>query len=300
MITKEYISKKAAEHGFSAAYCCRPHHIADVPESVQSLVLLLRAYQPEDGLVDAFYEAKNASYFAAMKMMEEIEKDCSVKTCLLSNCKLKPLATQIVGLSRGLNTLNYHPDFGSKFCMELIGFHTEIEDDPLENNKAALSCASCGRCMSACPGGAITENGFEKEKCIRFYMMNGKPMPEHLRPFIGVNSGSYGVIGCDICQRICPGNAHIEKTRLQDASDHFLLEDLLVCTAETLERFGALYGRNYAVRNRIIAQALLAAGNTGDMKYLPYIEPLTSNPSPTVKEHACWAAEKIKKNSKNY
>lgn len=298
MITKEYISKLAAEAGFSAACFCLPTDADGAPDDVKSFVLLLKSYAPRDGLVDAFYVAKNESYRAAQALMKELEQQ-GVKTRLLSNLKLKPIATQSAGLASGLNTINYHGDFGSKFCMELIGLDAIPEGENDLPGKAQLACAECHRCMKACPGGAITENGFVKEKCIRFYMMSGKPMPEHLRPYIGAKGGSYAIIGCDLCQRVCPGNKAMEDMRKPTEND-FALEEMLDPAAEMLERFGALYGRNYAIRNRIIAQALLAAGNSGDTKYLPRIHELKDSPSSLVREHAVWAEEKMKNLQKIY
>lgn len=298
MITREYISKLAAEKGFAAACFCLPTMADEAPDEVRCFVLLLKSYVPSEGLVDAFYVAKNESYREAQALMAELEQQ-GIKTWLLSNLKLKPIATQSAGLARGLNTINYHGDFGSKFCMELIGLDVIPEGESEETQKAQLSCAACQRCMKACPGGAITENGFVKEKCIRFYMMSGKPMPEHLRPYIGVKGGSYAIIGCDLCQRVCPGNKTMEDMR-KPAGNDFTLEEMLDPTAEILEQFGALYGRNYAIRNRIIAQALLAAGNSGDIKYLPKILQLKESPSPLVREHALWAEEKMKNLQKIY
>ena len=295
MITREYIRNLAADMGFAACFCL-PENTEDAPENIKSLVLLLKSYVPHNGLVDAFYPAKNQSYFDALKMMKRIEADCGVKAQLLSNLKLKPIATHGAGLTRGRNTINYHGEFGSKFCMELLGLEEEIFGEELPVPKTKLDCAACKRCMHACPGGAITEDGFVKEKCIRYYMMSGKAMPEHLRPYVG--NGSYSVIGCDICQRVCPGNERMEKKRGEDAA--FSLEELLICTPETLERFGALYGRNYANRNRIIAQAVLATANSGDMRYLPMIEALKDSPSALVREHVVWAIEKMTNLQKIY
>lgn len=101
-----------------------------------------------------------------------------------------------------------------------------------------------------------------------------------------------GVIGCDICQRVCPYNALPERER-QD-TDEFTLAELLACAPDTMERFATLYGRNYAIRNRVIAQALLAAANSGDTAFLPQIMALENSPSPAVAEHARWAATKLK------
>ena len=76
--------------------------------------------------------------------------------------------------------------------------------------------------------------------------------------------------------------------------------EIIAAPAETLERFGEMYGRNYAIRNRIIAQALLAAGNSKDARYLPAIRALKEAPSPLVQEYAAWAEEKMTKLPKIY
>ena len=298
MITKAYISKLAAEAGFSAACFCLPEIADEAPENVKSFVLLLKSYVPHDGAVDAFYVTKNDSYQAAQLLIKQLDGK-GISAMLLSNLKLKPIATRSAGLARGMNTLNYHADFGSKFCIELLGLEIVPEGEVLPEKPVQLSCDTCGRCMKACPGGAITKDGFVKENCIRFYMMSGKPMPEHLRPFIGAQGGSYAAIGCDICQRVCPGNSKMEAMRGADEAGFSIME-LLECTKETLERFGAMYGRNYAIRNRVIAQALLAAGNSGDPKYLPLIRQLKASPSPLVSEYAAWAEEKMTKLPKIY
>ncbi|MBR5231910.1 MAG: epoxyqueuosine reductase [Clostridia bacterium] len=226
-------------------------------------------------------------------------EEMGIRTWVLSNLRLKDIASRC-GLRQGLNTLHYHRALGSKFCMELIGLDVVPAGENETPEQATLSCESCKRCMSACPGGAITANGFVKEKCIRFYMIGGKSMPLHLRNFVGGSGGSYAMIGCDVCQRVCPANQNIEKLRGMEKETDFTLEELLLCSDETLERFGEMYGRNYAVRNRVIAQALLAAGNSGNEAYLPLIVAYKDSASPIVREYAAWAEEKMKNLQKIY
>ena len=293
------IMRYAAELGFSAAYCVAPLASDGAPPEVKTLVLLVRAYAPGGGLVDRFYPASNAAYHAARKLGERLEQALSCRAMPLPQVRLKPLCRRLAAFGSGRNTLNYLPRIGSRFCMELLGLTAELTPSPMRPyDPHFLPCSSCRRCMEACPTGAIREDGFHRERCIRHHMLSGKAMPEEMRPLIGSDRGVRGIVGCDICQRACPANAEMEKQRV--STDDFTLEELLACTPETVERFAALYGKNYAVRNRLLAQAALAAAHTGDPRYLPDLERLCESASPTVAEHARWAVEILKKTAKIY
>lgn len=298
MISQGDISICAAEHGFSAAYCFAPVAADQAPAGVRTLVLLTRAYTPGGELVDAFYPCSNFAYHAARRMAEALRAQ-AMEVWHLSNLRMKPMCGRLPAFGRGINTLHYLPEVGSRFCLELLGLSATLEETPAAPYPAdALPCAQCKRCMRACPSQAITEAGFVKEKCIRYHMLSGKPMPEEYRPWIGAAFGTRGIVGCDICQRVCPANAQMEKARA--ACDRFSLAELLQCNPQTLRAFGDLYGKNYAIRNRILAQAVLAAANSGEEAYLPAVEALTDSPSPLVSEHARWATKYLKKSQKIY
>ena len=285
------ISKLAAEHGFSAAYCITPLPQDGAPQGVKTLVILARAYVPGGKLVDAFYPASNAAYHAARAMASALEKRFDVQTWHLNSVRLKPLCARHAAFGRGMNTLNYLPEMGSRFCMELLGLALPVTCSKMPAYPAGeLACGTCRRCMQACPTGAITESGFEKERCIRFYMLSGKPMPKEMRPFIG--TAAKGIVGCDICQRVCPANRMVEEKGQEE--ERFTLAELLDCSPETMREFADLYGKNYAIRNRILAQAVLAAANMGNKENQRAIAILKGSPSPVVADHACWAEEKMK------
>lgn len=293
----EKIRRYAAEHGFSAAYCFPPEPGDGAPEAVKTLVLLTREYDPGGRLVDHFYPASNAAYHEARKLGERLEAEFDLTAYLLNDVRLKPLCRRRPAFGTGKNTLNYLPKIGSRFCMELIGLSVALPWTSDAAYEGELQCEKCDRCLRACPTGAITESGFVKERCIRFHMMNGKPMPEEMRSYVGTTPGSYGIIGCDLCQRVCPANAQKERRRAD--SDDFTLEELLDCEPDTLARFAALYGKNYAIRNRIIAQALLTAANIGGDETEERIDRLTESPSALVADCARWAKQK-RKNTKIY
>lgn len=298
-LTCQIISQTAVEYGFSAAYCFPPQPEDSAPEAVRTLVLLARDYIPGGGLVDLFYPCSNTAYHRAKEMAASLTERWGIGVFSLSNLRMKPMCHRLPAFGTGLNTLNYLEGYGSRFCLELLGLSEEIDSEPMPvYDRAHLPCAACKRCMAACPTGAITENGFIKERCIRFHMMNGKPMPEDMRRHIGRENGARGVLGCDICQRVCPANAERETLRRQE--DAFTLKELLFCDKNTLARFGALYGVNYAIRNRIIAQAALAAANRKQTELIGDVRALADSPSPAVAAHAAWALQNIEEIRKNY
>lgn len=64
-----------------------------------------------------------------------------------------------------------------------------------------LSCYGCGRCIRACPGGALKDcGGFDAGRCISYLTIEHRgDLPA------GLPGGM--VYGCDVCQRVCPHNS---------------------------------------------------------------------------------------------
>jgi len=77
----------------------------------------------------------------------------------------------------------------------------------LGNDIAAVSvadrCGACTRCIDACPTAAILPNrSVASERCISYATIEHRgPLPEGL-------TLAGNVFGCDICQEVCPWNAH--------------------------------------------------------------------------------------------
>lgn len=314
-LTEAYIRDKAAEMGFTAAYCVTPETSDGAPEDCRTLILLARAYQPGGTLADAFYPAKNIAYHQATAFVQALCA-CGIQACYLPHVRVKPICARIPAFTQGRNTLNYLADTGSRFCMELIGCADKIAVSYNKLNQCINKCDQCTICTNACPTGAISKTGFSRDKCLRNYMLGGKPVPEIYRALMGVRDGAKAIIGCDICQRVCPMNRETwartraieennnsnkqatENAFISDteaiSKDAFALDELIQCDNATLNRFAQTYGANYALKNRILAQAALAAGNTGDVRYLPQLEALACSESAAVREHAQWAIARLK------
>jgi epoxyqueuosine reductase QueG len=87
----------------------------------------------------------------------------------------------------GRSTLLVNPDFGSR-----VRYVTILTDMPFKTDKPIeLNCADCRACIELCPAQAITETGYDKEKCLA-----------KLKEF-AKNQG-IGQFICGVCVKACP------------------------------------------------------------------------------------------------
>ena len=105
-----------------------------------------------------------------------------------------------------------------------MGLHTLLVKGAEPKEYAKLSknlCENCKLCEENCPTGAIASDGFCRQKCIRNYMEN-PPYPDF------VNENIHMYLGCDVCMRVCPYNAHLAKAQVpQSYRDDLLPEKIL-------------------------------------------------------------------------
>lgn len=145
-------------------------------------------------------------------------------------------------------------------------------------------CESRAQCEALCPMGALRHGEVDVSRCLRNHMMRGTPLPDFLRNQMGMR-----LIGCDECTR--PHNRkNVELPA--DYQELFHLEALLDPSSLNahLPRIAQYLGENYANRNRLLAQAILAAANSPvPGRYRRHFEILKDHASPAVAQHALWA-----------
>jgi epoxyqueuosine reductase len=163
---------------------------------------------------------------------------------------------------KGRNTLVIGPQLsGSYYFLAELFCDLEVEPDGPYNG----TCGSCSRCISACPTGAITQDGHvDANRCISYLTIENKGgIPEELRPMLG-----RWVFGCDICQEVCPYNQRPPETtweefRPEKGAGHYLdLMSLISIVDETefRERFGHTPLRR-PKRRGLLRNSLVVTGN---------------------------------------
>ena len=100
----------------------------------------------------------------------------------------------------GKSTLLIHPRHGTYFLLgELVTSLDLPEDSPITDH-----CGTCTRCIDACPTAAIEPYSVDGVKCLSYQTLENRgDIPAELRP--GMQRGKT-LVGCDICQEVCPFN----------------------------------------------------------------------------------------------
>ncbi len=147
---------------------------------------------------------KAAQKLRALYPDEQFEVFCG-------NSPLPEVSTaQLAGLGeKGVNGLLLTENYGSwVFIGEIV---TTLHLEPSQNR--ASVCGRCGKCVDACPTGALTFDGFDREKCLSYISQQKKPLTPEQEALIK-SSGS--VWGCDICQNVCPKNIGAQVTAIDE------------------------------------------------------------------------------------
>lgn len=105
----------------------------------------------------------------------------------------------------GKNDLFINPVYGSWVFLGEI-----VTDLPLRPSaKAPAICIGCEQCVRACPAGAITPQGVERERCLSYLSQKKGELDEAVKQKMIENNCAWG---CDVCQRVCPMNRNAATT----------------------------------------------------------------------------------------
>ncbi|MDD3713212.1 MAG: DUF1730 domain-containing protein [Candidatus Izemoplasmatales bacterium] len=115
------------------------------------------------------------------------------------------LAAQLAGIGFfGKNQLIINPSYGSFIFLGFIFINLDTENEII--NKIDDSCGDCRICIDSCPTKALLNPGYKREKCISDFNQTKKILSET------EIKANYCLLGCDICQLVCPKNIGIKST----------------------------------------------------------------------------------------
>ena len=244
--------------------------------------------------------ARGRDYHAVMKpklgaLADEIAAaDPGART--LATCDIAPVMEKVWAERAGIGWIGKNgclitTDHGSWVLLGTVLVDRDLEPDAPHPER----CGSCEACLPACPTRAIPEPGLvDARRCISFWTIERRgEIPADVAGTLG-----RWVFGCDACQTACPWNAAARpacdpELLPRPGRDALALDDLLALTEDDYR--GRFYGTSLA-RARydgLVRNALLAAGGSGDARYLGAIRARLDSPYPGVRAAAEWAAARL-------
>ncbi len=108
----------------------------------------------------------------------------------------------------GKNNITYVKGMGSFHRPVVFISDFPCEADSWGEPKVIVQCEKCSACMKACPTDAIGSDRFllHAERCLTFHNERANDFPEWLSP-----SWHNSLVGCMICQKVCPANKDVAK-----------------------------------------------------------------------------------------
>ncbi|MEG8044350.1 tRNA epoxyqueuosine(34) reductase QueG [Sphingomonas sp. LR59] len=204
----------------------------------------------------------------------------------------KPLA-EAAGLGwQGKHTNLVSREHGSWLFLGAI--YTTLDLAP--DKGGVDSCGSCDACQTACPTDAFPKPfQLDARRCISYLTIeHAGPIPHEFRAAIGNR-----IYGCDDCLAVCPWNKFAASANANlafhpraelvapELGDILALDDASfrqVFAGSPIKRIG---------RDRMVRNALIAAGNSGDLELVEPVVKLLADEAPVVRGAAIWALRRL-------
>src|SRR3984885_6479109 len=235
-----------------------------------------------------------------------------------------PIIERIAAKYAGLgwlakNTCLINEEMGSWLFLGVIVTTLELAPSiPFGELPPPDLCGNCRLCLDACPTQAFpAPYVLDASKCISYLTIELRgAIPAKLRPAMGRT-----VIGCDICQDVCPWNHKSAVTRLaafqprplvstsENSNGHEKNRDSLFApqleklVSLTQKEFSELF-RDSAVKRAkwrgVVRNACIALGNSNvaqdsdaHQRIVGLLEHLADGVDPLIAEHARWALARL-------
>ena len=203
----------------------------------------------------------------------------------------KPLAEAAEIGWQGKHTNVVSREFGSWLFLGAIFTAARLPPDTPERDH----CGNCQRCLDICPTNAFpAPYRLDARRCISYLTIEhkGHIAREFRRPLAN------RIYGCDDCLAVCPWNKFAQDARearfaARPITAGAPLAELLALDDATFRAAFSGSPVKRTGRDRFIRNALIAAGNSGDMALLPAVTPHLRDPNPLVRAMAVWAVREL-------
>ncbi len=187
----------------------------------------------------------------------------------------------------GKNTNIQNEDFGSWLLFRTVVTDLELRPD----EESEPRCGACQRCLRLCPTKAIKEPYvLDSGRCLSTILSSPGPVPFEHRVAIGMR-----ILGCDLCQEVCPRNESVPP--LIDLKNRFVvglgdrldLRWVVKAGPEELRGLLARSGHPTLDPELLRRNAVIAMGNSGDISFIETLEGSLLDGQTLVRGHAAWA-----------
>lgn len=277
------LHKLEAWHKYSALYgtdCAMPYDLPMAYPYAKAALLLIWAYAPYEngGHISSYYPASNASYHAS----KAVETELNVAGIAAERAFIPARALCIAnGVGhQGKNGLLSIAPYGTRIALETLLIYSPVKPDAAQVCTESDCPKGCTACISACPMGAITKDGLNVARCMRYIMNSGytEEIWQKQQTFLG----------CEICQAVCPKNARLKKLPVpDDMAEAFELRRLIAGNAKAAR---LIAGKNITGNGRLTMEAIAFAAREGQCE--AEIRACLSSPFEQVRTAAKWALSK--------
>ncbi|MES1984398.1 MAG: tRNA epoxyqueuosine(34) reductase QueG [Pseudomonadota bacterium] len=280
---------------------------------VQSVIMLGMSYAPArdplalEGVGD---RGRISAYAQGQDYHDVVKKALKALARWLvdiADCQLKvfvdtaPVMEKALAEAAGLGWQGKHSNLVSQShgsWLFLGAIYTTLDLAPDASGRD--HCGSCTACQTACPTDAFpAPYRVDARRCISYLTIEHKgPIPEVFRRAMGNR-----IYGCDDCLAVCPWNKFA-----QTAATHRAFVGRAELAAPELRELLALDDAGFREvfsgspikrigRNRMVRNAAIAAGNSGDMTLLPLLAELRNDADPVVVDAVDWAIQQLQRES---
>ena len=244
--------------------------------------------------------ARGKDYHVVMKekMVEVVEflkehhEDFQFKIFVDSSPLIERFLAEKTGLGWvGQNTCFYTKDTGSwVFIGEIL---LTIDFGDYNSKSSNGGCNDCHTCIKACPTGALEgKYTLNPNKCLAYITQAKGVIPREYREFLKDK-----LIGCDICQEVCPNNKDVlsggsEDFKSMDFCNIDIKDILNISNAEFKKRY-AMAAFGWCGKKTLQRNAIILLGNQKQSDTVFLIKPFLNHHDYKMRLHAVWALGRI-------